>query len=182
MKNILLVIFVFWLLFLNGFSTIKNIIPNNASLNNAPQVIVNGANRVMQTVQPIQPAATIQARFVPVVPTQEQPTPEPTGTPVPTETPVVIVVRELPQAAKMPTVIPLPTIPPAVYPTENQQWALHTVPDKFGNMVDCVYIYTMNKRVCWSPGTHPSEKDVAWIVGMVEAGHIKGEEMPVDEQ
>lgn len=180
MKNILLIGVVFWLLFLNGFSTLTAMIPNNA-----PQVIVSGANRVMQTVQSVkvQPQP-IQANFIPVVPTIEiQPTTEPTSTPVPlpTETPVVIVVTALPEAARMPTEVPLPTFPPAIYPSADQQYAVHETTDK-GYTCDCVYIYTLNKRVCWNPGIHPSEKDVRWIVGMTEAGHIKGEEIPVNEQ
>jgi hypothetical protein len=184
MRNIVIIGIVIWLLFLNGLTTVKNL-TSGISLGGAPQVLVSGAQRVIQTVQPARPPLVAQAPGVAggaVV----QPTPEvlmveapaPTELPTATPTEVVIVPQGIPEAAKMPTSTPLPTFE-VRFPSANLQWAVHTVDDK-GYPQECVYVYTINKRACLAPGKSFTDESAKWLAGMMEAGNVAGEPIPYD--
>jgi hypothetical protein len=175
MKNIVIIAAVIWQA------------TSDFSLNSAPQVLVNGAQRALATVQP-------QRSVVPGIVTvsagsgvASQPTPEvliieqpaPTESPTATPTVVKITPQGLPDAARMPTVTPLPTFEPARFPSAKLQYAVHTVNDK-GYEQECVYVYTISKKACLAPGKTFTEESARWLAGMMEAGNVEGEPISFD--
>jgi hypothetical protein len=95
MKNLAIVAVVFWLLFANGFSTLRGLL-SRAEQAGAPQIIVNGAQRVVQTVQPAavstpQPTTTPQPRAGVIVPARMPFLPTATAAPVEPSAPAEVV-------------------------------------------------------------------------------------------
>lgn len=167
MRNIIIVALVAWLLFANGLSAIREA-TSNISLGNAPQVVVNGAQRAMATIQPPHPPA------VPQVPGEVPATPKVllVEAPAPTNAAAIVVPRGMPDLH--PSTTPEPT---AAYPSADLRYAVHTVSDK-GYEQECVVVYSLNKRACLAPGETFTDTSAQWLAGMVEAGHVAGEPIP----
>ncbi len=183
MKNLFVIAFVAWLLFFNGLSLVTSFTKT------APAVITTGVQRVqqqpIQQQQPVQPVQPVQqAQVVPTLEPTAVPTVyvppvyEPTLAPqvaAPTLEPTQVIVIPATRIPVRPMTVPtLEPLPTAKYPTAAMVYEVRENRDK-GYPQDCVYVYTLHKRSCWSPGIHPSESDARWIVGMMEAGYIVGE-------
>lgn len=89
---------VFWLLFLNGITTIKNL-ASNQSVKEAPQIIVSGASRAVETIQapkatplpikadlaPIPTIINSSIKIIPIIPKGMPELPTAVATTIPTE-------------------------------------------------------------------------------------------------
>lgn len=159
MSRLFAILFVAWLLFGNGLSTLQGLLaqPQIAS---APQAIVTGAQRLL-TPQPTSvPPGVAQAGAPLLPPAQIAVAARPVS--------AVVVPQPLPTS----TPIPLPTVAPPI-PLDRGEYQFIDLGERVAQRY-CVRVPALGKQVCDQDSSMLSEVTQQFLARAMKLGQVKG--------